>query len=387
MRCCKWLILCVLIGWSSVLHGSPDTLRIVSYNVENLFDNRHDTLKSDLDYTPEGTHHWTYRRYQAKVERIAQVLTAIGGWHDADIASATSSPLTDTDHIGTSHAPILVGLCEVENARCLRSLCWCLRRYHYQYVHYESPDERGIDVALLYDSTRFHLLHSEPIPVTLLSAPTRDILYVQGTILPDTKALPSKNPHDPTPNLSDTGVHHTPHTADTNTYHTQPLSDTALVATPTTFDTLHLFVCHLPSQLGGTSETAWKRAIAKSVLQSRIDSLLTSNPLARVIVMGDMNSAPADDLSRMTNLMLPLADETPLGTCGTHKYNGIWTFLDQFYISEALKAYTSTYVFAPSWLLELDEKYLGTKPRRTFNGYHYQDAYSDHLPIVLQICR
>lgn len=365
MRCCKWLILCVLVGWGSVLRGSVDTLRVVSYNVENLFDNRHDTLKSDLDYTPEGTHHWTYRRYQAKVERIAQVLTAIGGWQ----------------------APVLVGLCEVENDRCLRDLCRLLRRYHYRYIHYESPDERGIDVALLYDSTRFHLLHSEPIPVTLLSAPTRDILYVQGIILSNSSSLPSNTPHVPTPNLSDTGVHHTPHTADTNTYHTQPLSDTALVATPTTFDTLHLFVCHLPSQLGGTSETAWKRAIAKSVLQSRIDSLLTSNPLARVIVMGDMNSAPADDLSRMTNLMLPLADETPLGTCGTHKYNGIWTFLDQFYISEALKAYTSTYVFAPSWLLELDEKYLGTKPRRTFNGYHYQDAYSDHLPIVLQICR
>ena len=169
MRCCKWLILCVLVGWSSVLHGSPDTLRIVSYNVENLFDNRHDTLKSDLDYMPEGARHWTYRRYQAKVERIAQVLTAIGGWH----------------------APILVGLCEVENARCLRSLCWCLRRYHYKYVHYESPDERGIDVALLYDSTRFHLLHSEPIPVPLPSAPTRDILFpIPNPSLPITLTTP-----------------------------------------------------------------------------------------------------------------------------------------------------------------------------------------------------
>lgn len=343
MRCCKWLILCVLVGWSSVLHGSPDTLRIVSYNVENLFDNRHDTLKSDLDYTPEGARHWTYRRYQAKVERIAQVITAIGGWQ----------------------APVLVGLCEVENDRCLRDLCRLLRRYHYRYIHYESPDERGIDVALLYDSTRFHLLHSEPVPIPLPSAPTRDILYVQGTILPDTKALPSKNPHDPTPHLP----------------------DTAFVGIYAPADTLHLFVCHFPSQLGGTSETAWKRAIAKSVLQSRIDSILTTSPSANIIVMGDMNSAPANDLPRMTNLMLPLADEVPFGTCGTHKYNGIWTFLDQFYISAALQAHVSTYVFAPSWLLEPDEKYLGTKPRRTFNGYHYQDAYSDHLPIVLQICR
>lgn len=385
MRCCKCLILCVLIGWSSVLHGSPDTLRIVSYNVENLFDNHHDTLKHDLDYTPEGTCHWTYRRYQAKVERIAQVLTAIGGWYDADIAPATSSPVADTAHTSPSHAPVLVGLCEVENARCLRSLCWCLRRYHYRYIHYESPDERGIDVALLYDSTRFHVLHSEPIPVPLPSAPTRDILYVQGTILPDTRSSSFNTPHDPTPDIPDTGIYHTSHITNTNTYHTQPLSDTARIGTPTPPDTLHLFICHFPSQLGGTSETAWKRATAKSVLQSRIDSILTAFPSANVIVMGDMNSAPANDLPRLTNLMLPLANGAPLGTRGTHKYNGIWTFLDQFYISEALKARASAYVFAPSWLLEPDEKYLGTKPRRTFIGYRYQDGYSDHLPIVLNI--
>ena len=318
MKCCKWLILCVLVGWSTVLHGSPDTLCIVSYNVENLFDNRHDTLKSDLDYTPEGARHWTYRRYQAKVERIAQVLTAIGGWH----------------------APVLVGLCEVENARCLRSLCWCLRRYHYKYIHYESPDERGIDVALLYDSTRFHLLHSEPVPVPLPSAPTRDILYVQGTILPDTQSAPA--------------------------------------------DTFHLFICHLPSQLGGTSETAWKRAVAKSVLQSRIDSVFTTSPSANIIVMGDMNSSPSDDLPRLTNLMLPNAQNI-FKAEGTHKYNGIWTYLDQFYVSPSLLDCVSASVFSPMWLLEEDTKYLGFKPRRTFNGYHYRDAYSDHLPIVLTL--
>ena len=330
----------MLFGWSTVLYGSPDTLRIVSYNVENLFDNRHDTLKSDLDFTPEGTHHWTYRRYQAKVERIAQVLTAIGGWYDADIAPATSSPIADTDHTSTSHAPVLVGLCEVENDRCLRSLCWHLRRYRYKYIHYESPDERGIDVALLYDSTRFHVLHSEPIPVPLPSAPTRDILYVQGALSPVAIQQPS--------------------------------------------DTLHLFICHLPSQFGGTSETEWKRAIAKSVLQSRIDSLLTAFPSANVIVMGDMNSAPANDLTGMTNLMLPHMQNI-FKAEGTHKYNGIWAYLDQFYVSPSLTHHVSASVFAPTWLLEEDTKYLGVKPRRTFNGYHYRDAYSDHLPIVLTL--
>ena len=326
---CKCLIWCMLFGWSTVLYGSPDTLRIVSYNMENLFDNRHDTLKNDLDFTPEGTHHWTYRRYQAKVERIAQVLTAIGGWQSTDI-----------EGLGTSRVPVLVGLCEVENDRCLRSLCWYLRRYRYKYIHYESPDERGIDVALLYDSTRFHLLHSEPIPVPLPSAPTRDILYVQGALSPVAIQQPS--------------------------------------------DTFHLFICHLPSQLGGTSETEWKRAVAKSVLQSRIDSLLTVSPSANVIVMGDMNSAPANDLIGMTNLMLPNAKNI-FKAEGTHKYNSIWTYFDQFYVSQSLTDRVSASVFAPTWLLEEDTKYLGVKPRRTFNGYHYRDAYSDHLPIVLTL--
>ena len=284
-------------------------MRIVSYNVENLFDTKHDTLKNDSSFLPEGMHHWTYRRYQTKIDRIAQVLVNIGGWE--------SIPL--------------VGLCEVENARCLRNLCYKLRRFHYKYVHYDSPDERGVDVALLYDSTRISILHSRALSLSLEGDYTRDILYVS--------ALYEQR------------------------------------------DTIHVMICHLPSQLGGASASDWKRQRAKSLIQSQIDSIFLLQPNANIVVMGDMNTSPQDDLMGMTNLMLPIQKAGQ----GTHKYQGIWTCLDQFYVSHSIFPQSTAMIFSPQWLLEEDTKYLDVQPRRTYVGYRYHDGYSDHLPIVLHI--
>ena len=284
-------------------------MRIVSYNVENLFDTKHDTLKNDSSFLPEGMHHWTYRRYQTKIDRIAQVLVNIGGWE--------SIPL--------------VGLCEVENARCLRNLCYKLRRFHYKYVHYDSPDERGVDVALLYDSTRLSILHSRALSLSLEGDYTRDILYVS--------ALYEQR------------------------------------------DTVHVMMCHLPSQLGGASNTDWKRQRAKSLIQSQIDSILLLQPSANIVVMGDMNTSAQDDLTGMVNLMIPIQK---MGQ-GTHKYQGIWTCLDQFYVSHSIFPQSTAMIFSPQWLLEEDTKYLDVQPRRTYVGYRYHDGYSDHLPIVLHL--
>ena len=289
--------------------AEKSSLRIVSYNVENLFDTKHDTLKNDSSFLPEGMHHWTYRRYQTKIDRIAQVLVNIGGWE--------SIPL--------------VGLCEVENARCLRHLCYKLPRFHYQYVHYDSPDERGVDVALLYDSTRLSILHSRALSLSLEGDYTRDILYVS--------ALYEQR------------------------------------------DTVHVMMCHLPSQLGGAANTDWKRQRVKSLIQSQIDSILLLHPSANIVVMGDMNTPAQDDLTGMTNLMLPIQKAGQ----GTHKYQGIWTCLDQFYVSQSIASKATTTIFSPWWLLEEDTKYLDYKPHRTYIGFRYNDGYSDHLPIVLTI--
>ena len=289
--------------------AEKSSLRIVSYNVENLFDTKHDTLKNDSSFLPEGMHHWTYRRYQTKIDRIAQVLVNIGGWESVP----------------------LVGLCEVENARCLRNLCYKLRRFHYKYVHYDSPDERGVDVALLYDSTRLSILNSRALSLSLDGDATRDILYVS--------ALYEQR------------------------------------------DTVHVMMCHLPSQLGGASNTDWKRQRAKSLIQSQIDSIFLFQPSANIVVMGDMNTSAQDDLTGMVNLMIPIQK---MGQ-GTHKYQGIWTCLDQFYVSQSIATKATTTIFSPWWLLEEDTKYLDYKPHRTYIGFRYNDGYSDHLPIVLHL--
>lgn len=289
--------------------AEKSSLRIVSYNVENLFDTKHDTLKNDSSFLPEGMHHWTYRRYQTKIDRIAQVLVNIGGWESVP----------------------LVGLCEVENARCLRNLCYKLRRFHYKYVHYDSPDERGVDVALLYDSTRLSILNSRALSLSLDGDATRDILYVS--------ALYEQR------------------------------------------DTVHVMMCHLPSQLGGASNTDWKRQRAKSLIQSQIDSIFLFQPSGNIVVMGDMNTSAQDDLTGMVNLMIPIQK---MGQ-GTHKYQGIWTCLDQFYVSQSIATKATATIFSPWWLLEEDTKYLDYKPHRTYIGFRYNDGYSDHLPIVLHL--
>ena len=283
---------------------------IISYNVENLFDARHDTLKQDMDFTPDGLYRWTPSRFRHKAKQIAHVINSAGGWS----------------------TPLLVGLCEVENDACLRQLMHNLPHHPYRYLHSESPDVRGIDVALLYDTTRFRVLVHEALPVCLDSLYTRDILYVKGVVGRE--------------------------------------------------DTLHVMVCHLPSMRGGKAQSEWKRHRARSVVQHRADSLLALQPDARIIVMGDMNSAPENNLRGLKNLMLGLDKRW----AGTYKYQGEWSFLDQFYLSPALVRHSFASVYAPDFLLERDRRYTGWQPLRTFRGPRYNPrGYSDHLPVILEI--
>ena len=303
------LILMVLFSIECGFLFAQEPLTIISYNLENLFDCQHDTLKNDYSFLPDGDHHWTYHKYQTKLDRIAQVVVNISGWESA----------------------ALVGLCEVENARCLRDLCYRLKRFHYQYVHYESEDERGIDVALLYDSTKVKVLDSRPLRVDLNEDNTRDILYVKVLL------------HER--------------------------------------DTMYAMVCHLPSRLGGGAATEWKRLQAKQVIQQQIDSILHQQPQANIVVMGDMNDEAKNDLSGMSNQMVALEQ---VGQ-GTHRYQGVWSCLDQYYVSKELNDRVSVQIYSPEWLLEEDNKYLDYQPKRTFVGFRYHGGYSDHMPIVLTI--
>lgn len=304
---------------------------IVNYNVENLFHPKHDSVavdsvwieKDDMEWTQEGERHWSYSRYYQKVENIARVLTNIGEWDGVDV----------------------VGLQEVENALCVKRLCYTLRKGEYDFVHYESPDRRGIDVAFIYKKSRVDTIRTRAIRVNSTrnfslegweqELVTRDILYVCANV--DKR------------------------------------------------DTIHFFVCHLPSQRGGTAESEWKRDQAKRVLQRAVDSVFSVSPKANIIVLGDMNSEPKNDITGL-RYKKPTSDHSLKGreqVLGTHKYQGKWTCLDQFYTSESLDSISSVRIYDAEWIQETDEKYMGLKPKRTYNGFRYQNGFSDHLPIIL----
>ena len=321
------VIIAVLIGvGAGVWSASATPLRVVSYNVENLFHPKHDSVmmdslwveKDDWEWTAEGERRWSYTRYERKVENIARVLTNIGEWEGVDIA----------------------GLQEVENAACLRKLCYTLRRGEYDFVHYESPDTRGIDVALVYKKSRIDTIRTKTLSLKEEKLETRDILYVCARV--DKR------------------------------------------------DTLHLFVCHLPSQRGGAAETEWKRETVKKVLQGAVDSVLAIEPQAKIVIMGDFNGEPKppDGLPVTGDGLRGVSYREPVNgkETGTHKYHGRWSCLDQFYTSPALDSLSTVRIYDAEWVQEPDEKYLGLRPKRTFNGYRYQkDGFSDHLPIVLTI--
>ena len=303
------LVVGLVVGTCMV---SAESLRVVSYNVENLFHPEKDSIKDDGEWTPEGEKHWSYARYNRKVENIARVLTNIGEWDGVDI----------------------VGLQEIENAAVVKKLCYTLRRNEYDFVHYDSPDRRGIDVALMYKKVRVDTLKSEKLKVKSERdgerLVTRDILYVCARI--DKR------------------------------------------------DTIHFFVCHLPSQRGGKAETEWKREAVKEVLQKAVDSVLAVYPDAKIIVMGDMNS---EEL-RVKGLQVTGYGLQVTGY-GTHKYQGRWECIDHFYVSEAIDSVSNAYVYDAEWIQEPDEKYLGLKPKRTYNGFTYQNGFSDHLPVILDL--
>lgn len=315
-------------------------LRIMFYNCENFFDTDDDPLKNDDEFIPDGEKHWTKQRFYTKRAQIAQVITAIGGWTPPDI----------------------VGLCEIESHYVMESLVnqSNLRNLGYAYLHKESPDARGIDVALLYQPKRFKPFKVRYIPVNVQKSGrgTRDILMASGTIISG--------------------------------------------------DTLHVFVNHWPSRWGGQTESDGLRRSVAAIVRANVDSLITINKRANVLIMGDLNDYPNNnsvciDLRAQTDFTT--INESELYNLayymqfvkgyGTHKYDGFWGILDQMIISGSLldgqgNLYTTkddVHVFNPPFLLEKDEANIGYKPYRTYLGYKYLGGFSDHLPVFLNIYR
>ena len=225
-----------------------------------------------------------------------------------------------------------------------------LKTADYRYVHYDSPDKRGIDVALIYNPKVFTPLRHYPINATINGDPptlTRDILYVKGTLC--------------------------------------------------TGDTLHFFVCHLPSRLEGQAASNYKRNYVCDIIYHNIDSVIKNNPNANIIVMGDMNDNPSDEsisehLCRnnlVQNLSKDIISQQGIGTI---KHNAFWNVFDQILVSKNLllgKEITvidgTAHTGNVDFLLMKDKKYGGMKPLRTYNGAKYQAGYSDHLPTYIDL--
>jgi endonuclease/exonuclease/phosphatase family metal-dependent hydrolase len=322
----------ILFACITVASFAREDFRIVFYNTENFFDCRHDSLKSDEEFLPGGIRGWTPSRYFRKAGNIARVLAAVG----------------------EDEFPEIVGLAEVENDACLKTLVYSspLKNASYSFVHEESDDSRGVDVALLYNRYRFQLLGQQALKTSFVDEPnkkTRDVLHVWGRT--------------------------------------------------SSGDSLHLYVCHFPSRLGGETESeAYRRQVAKTV-RSSVDSVFRQEPTSNVIIMGDFNDYPSNlslssDLNALNpmkgpvdgclyNLMLPM-DGMP--GIGTNKQQSEWGILDQLIISANLHSKTTgAHIFKPDFLLLEDERWLGQKPFRTYNGMVYQGGYSDHLPVWLDL--
>jgi endonuclease/exonuclease/phosphatase family metal-dependent hydrolase len=325
----KKIFLCFLLlpqlGFSQIRGAN-----VLFWNVENYYDPIVDTLHQDPAFTPQGANHWTWNRFITKRDALAKTIIATG----------------------TDELPVVVGLCEVESRFALEQLVRYtpLESIGYRIVHRDGPDERGMDVALLYRPERFRLLLTRFLRVRLPDSTqhTREILYTKG-VLDD-------------------------------------------------LDTLHLFVNHWPSKWGGAKASASRRMAAMMRLRLSVDSIFNHNPAANIVIMGDLNDTPLSKVVQalckgtpLFNLSVPLARRK----LGTIRYRGRWELIDQFIVSENLLCteepiYTSTAhytIFSAPFLLIRDEKYLGVKPFRTYLGPRYQGGISDHLPVVLRIER
>ena len=324
-------------------YKATNNFTVVFYNVENLFDTIDDPFnKGDDEFLPYSIKNWTKKRYQKKLKDISKVLCSINN----------------------NELPEIIGLCEIENKAVLEELIKQpnLEQGKYEIIHEDSPDFRGIDVALLYRKDEFQYLLHKTFSINYpfaKSHKTRDILYVKG------------------------------------------------IASNT--DTLHIFVNHWKSRAGGGQEkTELKRIFAAKILRKKVDSLFILNPNSNIIIIGDFNDNPTNKSLNITlnatnkrenttknELYSLLYDKYSLNNEGTYGgYKGKWDMLDDIIVSQNLlkdkKGYRISYedgqIFKPQWLLHKNKTTGALSPNRTYSSSRYNryyGGYSDHLPVYV----
>lgn len=310
---------------------------ILFYNVENLFD-INDNLETDDDnFTPDGELHWTSKRFSNKLLNISKVILSASGWN----------------------VPEIMVFCEIENRTVLERLIQetPLKSVPYKIIHKESPDHRGIDVALIYNSKNFVPLEYNyyPLIVSGNKLDTREMLYVSGI-------LGGK-------------------------------------------DTIHIFGNHWPSRYSGLMETKSLRKAAAILLRTKVDEIIEKYQSPKIVIVGDFNDNPEDEsiseVLMAKKLELPVLEtklynlffEKQRISSGSLKFQSQWFIFDQIIISGSLLSTNSGIYVKPEnakilalpFLLEDDRKFGGQKPFRTYYGFSYNGGFSDHLPILLQL--
>ena len=307
MRCFV-LLLMLLAAHTPLLYGSGPVAMF--WNVENFFDYKDGgTGTSDTEFSTQGQRHWTASRFYRKATLIAKSVYFI------------------SDRYGGM--PDVIGLAEVENKRVLNKLLYDtpLRKAGYSVVHYDSPDRRGIDVALLYRSAALHKIDEDTIQIA--SFKTRNILSVQLE--------------------EESGLRRT------------------------------YIVVHFPSKYGGRSSDGRRKVVARR-LRDYVDSVSAARG-EEIVVMGDFNDTPHSDCFEILRASLHcLAADTTLKGRGTIRYDGLWQLIDMFW-TKSLN-YEMQIVELP-FLMKRDNTRVGDKPLRTYTGPVYEGGVSDHLPIVL----
>ncbi|MDT8414626.1 MAG: endonuclease/exonuclease/phosphatase family protein [Flavobacteriaceae bacterium] len=317
---------------------------IAFYNVENLFDTINDPFTFDDDRTPDGRDKWTYKIYRDKLAKTAKVIADIG----SDF---------------TKNAPVVIGLSEIENRFVLEDLVKepQLLPYNYGIIHFDSPDERGIDVALLYQR---HVFAPENFSKHFLELYDND---------------------DPTDR--------------------DYTRDQLLVSGKLEGETFHFIVNHWPSRSGGEQRSRSKRLAAASLNKKIIDSLFKIDSQAKIMTMGDFNDDPTNESIRKvlnakseqegldsTDLYNPMANMLKKGM-GTLGYRDSWNIFDQIILSGSLLGkdfssyrYYKAGIFNASYLIAKTGRYKGY-PFRSYADGGYTGGYSDHFPVYVHIIK
>ena len=319
------------------------SIRVAFWNMENFFDPFVDSTRAYNEFTPDGMQHWTKSRFYTKRNNMYKAILAMSENHPIGI----------------------FGLCEVENEYVLNSLFALtpLKKHNYRWVHYEGPDRRGIDPAIVYSKDWFTLVESATIPYY--------------------------NPED-------------------TAYHSRDILYAKFIDNED--DTIHVFVNHWPSRYSGELETVGSRACSAAILRAKVDSICEAMPEgyhAKIIMMGDLNDCPTDPsvhdvlkarkASEYEDGMLYnlFAENEGLGFEGTLKHQADWQVFDQIIVTPAVIddksglhfKEGSARIFWMDFMLEDDDTYHGKKLFRTYIGPRYFGGFSDHLPVFIDLSK